>query len=254
MRPASPGPSPPFSKGAMDRRIVDPRPSQELKKVCKHTAETPHPRVTCTTPLLKSSLKGAWTTELFQRLGDAFFFFQLHCRHMLRSAKLPLLILQFPKHQKLDVKVKSANLFTVSCLEPTFHHFTLETANVYSKCVGSCRNLDPTFCHGKAGGERWKGFCWYWDTVQTPNKSWQIDGLESWQCSLQWQGWENTQKVLESQKKHIYTNSDSALATNTSSNFEFLNQRSEAFLCASSNNRTISGRNFRDARSRAVSP
>ena len=56
--------------------------------------------------------------------------------------------------------MKSANLFTVSCLEPTFHHFTLETANVYSKCVGSCRNLDPTFCHGKAGVVRRKGFCW----------------------------------------------------------------------------------------------
>ena len=69
-----------------------------------------------------------------------------------------MLLLQFPKHQKLDVKVKSANPFTVSCLEPTFHHFTLETANVYSKCVGSSRNLDPTFCQGKAGGGKVERF------------------------------------------------------------------------------------------------
>ena len=72
-----------------------------------------------------------------------------------------MLLLQFPKHQKLDVKVKSANLFTVHAWNPpsiiSLWKLPMYTVNV-SKCVGSSRNLDPTFCQGKAGVVRWKGF------------------------------------------------------------------------------------------------
>ena len=91
--------------------------------------------------------------ESSSKTGRCLFFLPASLSTHAEKRETVMLILQFPKHQKLDVKVKSANLFTVSCLEPTFHHFTLETANVYSKCVGSSRNLDLTFCHFGRGGK-----------------------------------------------------------------------------------------------------